>query len=90
MPPNQPTNDLIKQPNTQEEAFDLADKVVVFNRGRVEQQGTPTEIIRNPQTPFIMKFVGETNVVPAACQFVKKMRCGWWWLVAVGVVGGGW
>ncbi|PNH04887.1 Sulfate/thiosulfate import ATP-binding protein CysA, partial [Tetrabaena socialis] len=50
----------------QEEAFDLADKVVVFNRGLVEQQGTPTEIIKQPRTPFIMKFVGETNTVPAS------------------------
>jgi ABC-type sulfate/molybdate transport systems ATPase subunit len=49
----------------QEEAFDLADKVVVFNRGLVEQQGKPNDIIKHPRTPFIMKFVGETNVVPA-------------------------
>ncbi|KAG1677593.1 hypothetical protein FOA52_014491 [Chlamydomonas sp. UWO 241] len=58
----------------QEEAFDLADKVVIFNRGRVEQMGTPNEIIKSPRTPFIMKFVGETNIVPANCQFVKRMR----------------
>jgi len=58
----------------QEEAFDLADKVVIFNRGRIEQQGSPTEIIKHPRTPFIMKFVGETNVVPANCQLVKRMR----------------
>lgn len=58
----------------QEEAFDLADKVVVFNRGLIEQQGTPTEIIKKPRTPFIMKFVGETNVVPSTCLLVKRMR----------------
>lgn len=58
----------------QEEAFDLADKVVIFNRGKVEQMGSPNEIIRSPQTPFIMKFVGETNSVPSTCQFVKRMR----------------
>lgn len=42
-------------------------QVVVFNRGLIEQQGTPTEIIKKPRTPFIMKFVGETNVVPSTC-----------------------
>jgi hypothetical protein len=52
-------------PALQEEAFDLADKVVVFNRGLIEQQGSPTDIFKAPRTPFIMKFVGETNVVPA-------------------------
>ncbi len=42
--------------------------MVIFNRGRVEQQGTPNEIIKTPRTPFIMKFVGETNMVPATAQ----------------------
>lgn len=58
----------------QEEAFDLADKVVIFNRGLVEQQGTPADIIRNPRTPFIMKFVGDTNSVPSNCILVRRSR----------------
>ncbi len=58
----------------QEEAFDLADKVVIFNRGLVEQQGPPTEIIAAPATPFVMKFVGDTNVVPANCLLVRRSR----------------
>eukprot|EP00197_Chlamydomonas_leiostraca_P006496 CAMPEP_0202868934 /NCGR_PEP_ID=MMETSP1391-20130828/11421_1 /ASSEMBLY_ACC=CAM_ASM_000867 /TAXON_ID=1034604 /ORGANISM="Chlamydomonas leiostraca, Strain SAG 11-49" /LENGTH=379 /DNA_ID=CAMNT_0049549165 /DNA_START=294 /DNA_END=1432 /DNA_ORIENTATION=- len=58
----------------QEEAFDLADKVVVFNRGRIEQQGTPNEIIKRPRTPFIMKFVGDTNMVPASAQLLRKIN----------------
>jgi len=57
----------------QEEAFDLADKVVIFNRGRIEQQGTPNDIIKNPRTPFIMKFVGDTNMVPASAQLLRKI-----------------
>jgi len=56
----------------QEEAFDLADQVVIFNRGVVEQQGTPNEIIRRPQTPFVMKFVGDTNSVPSTCLLVRR------------------
>lgn len=58
----------------QEEAFDLADKVVIFNRGIVEQQGTPTDIIKRPRTPFIMNFIGETNSVPANSQLVRRVR----------------
>ncbi|KAF5836512.1 P-loop containing nucleoside triphosphate hydrolase protein [Dunaliella salina] len=56
----------------QEEAFDLADKVVIFNRGRIEQQGSPEDIIKKPRTPFIMKFVGDTNIVPATSQLLRK------------------
>lgn len=49
-------------------------QVVIFNRGLIEQQGTPAEIIARPRTPFIMKFVGDTNVVPSTCMFVLKMK----------------
>ena len=49
----------------QEEAFAVADKVVVFHRGRVEQNGTPMDILDRPQTEFVARFVGEVNVFPA-------------------------
>jgi sulfate transport system ATP-binding protein len=58
----------------QEEAFDLADKVVVFNRGLIEQQGPPRDIIRRPLTPFVMKFVGETCAVPSTSLLVRRAR----------------
>jgi len=45
----------------QEEAFDLADRVVVMNRGRIEQEGTPEEVIEQPANPFVMTFVGHVN-----------------------------
>ena len=48
----------------QEEAFDIADQVVVFNRGVVEQSGTPEELQTAPQTPFVMQFVSDTNTLP--------------------------
>jgi sulfate transport system ATP-binding protein len=48
-------------------------QVVIFNRGRIEQQGSPNDIIKRPATPFIMKFVGETNMVPASAQ-VRRVR----------------
>lgn len=48
----------------QEEAFDIADQVVVFNRGLVEQSGTPQELQEAPQSPFVMQFVSDTNSLP--------------------------
>jgi ABC-type sulfate/molybdate transport systems ATPase subunit len=56
----------------QEEAFDLADQVVIFNRGLIEQSGSPNEIIKGPATPFVMGFVGDTNSVPAGCMLVRR------------------
>jgi len=47
----------------QEEAFALADRVVVVNHGRVEQVGTPTQIMDEPSTEFVARFVGEANVL---------------------------
>jgi sulfate transport system ATP-binding protein len=46
----------------QEEAFEVADRVVVMNRGRVEQVGTPEEIFEHPANAFVMDFLGNVNV----------------------------
>jgi sulfate transport system ATP-binding protein len=46
----------------QEEAFELADTVVVMNHGKIEQQGTPDEVFDHPATPFVMDFLGNVNV----------------------------
>jgi sulfate transport system ATP-binding protein len=48
----------------QEEAFEVADKVVVMNRGRVEQQGTPIEVFEHPANAFVMDFLGNVNKLP--------------------------
>jgi sulfate transport system ATP-binding protein len=45
----------------QEEAFEVADQVVVMHRGRVEQVGTPDEVFDHPATPFVMDFLGNVN-----------------------------
>ncbi|MFI4986491.1 MAG: ABC transporter ATP-binding protein [Alphaproteobacteria bacterium] len=45
----------------QDEAMSLADRIIVMNRGRVEQQGTPDEIYAQPQTPFVAAFIGRAN-----------------------------
>ena len=48
----------------QEEALEVADEVVVMNRGRIEQIGTPTEIYDRPATPFVYRFLGNANALP--------------------------
>jgi len=45
----------------QEEALELADRVVVMNRGRIEQVGKPAAIYRDPATPFVCEFIGKAN-----------------------------
>jgi len=46
----------------QEEAFEVADHVVIMNRGRVEQVGTPAEVFDHPTNGFVMDFLGDVNV----------------------------
>jgi sulfate transport system ATP-binding protein len=45
----------------QDEALELADRVVVMNAGRIEQIGTPDEIYEQPASPFVFDFVGRSN-----------------------------
>jgi sulfate transport system ATP-binding protein len=46
----------------QEEAFSVADRVVVLRAGRVEQTGTPAEVFEHPANAFVMDFLGNVNV----------------------------
>ena len=46
----------------QEEALEVADRVVVMNEGRVEQVGTPDEVYEHPATPFVYQFLGDVNL----------------------------
>jgi len=45
----------------QEEAMELADRVVVMNQGRIEQSGSPEEIYHNPANAFVYDFLGNYN-----------------------------
>ncbi|NTB98893.1 sulfate/molybdate ABC transporter ATP-binding protein [Agrobacterium tumefaciens] len=47
----------------QEEALDLADRVVILNQGEIVQQGTPKEVCRKPNSAFVMRFLGDANRV---------------------------
>ena len=45
-----------------EEAFEVADQVVVMDHGQIEQTGSPQEVFDHPATPFVMDFLGNVNV----------------------------
>jgi sulfate transport system ATP-binding protein len=46
----------------QEEAFEVADRVVIMSKGKIEQVGSPAEIFEHPANPFVMDFLGNVNV----------------------------
>lgn len=52
----------------QEEAMTMSDTVVVFNRGRIEQVGTPAELYRRPASRFVAEFVGDSNVIEGSLE----------------------
>lgn len=47
----------------QEEALGMSDRLAVFNHGRIEQLGTPAQVYGDPQTEFVARFVGVSNVL---------------------------
>ncbi len=49
----------------QEEALEVADRIVVMNQGRIEQIGTPDEVYESPANPFVMNFLGNVNLFHA-------------------------
>jgi sulfate/thiosulfate transport system ATP-binding protein len=57
----------------QEEALELADRVVIMNEGRVEQDGTPDTVVEHPASAFVMTFVGEVNIFRGRVQNGRAM-----------------
>jgi ABC-type Fe3+/spermidine/putrescine transport system ATPase subunit len=47
----------------QEEAFELGDRIVLMNQGRVEQVGTPADLYERPRTAFVGRFIGRANLL---------------------------
>jgi sulfate transport system ATP-binding protein len=47
----------------QDEAIEVADEIMIISQGRVEQKGTPWDIYKQPQTPFVASFIGESSIV---------------------------
>ena len=50
----------------QEEALEIADRVVIMSTGKIEQIGTPIEVYDRPATPFVVEFLGDVNRMSAA------------------------
>jgi len=57
----------------QKEAIEIADKIVVINRGKVEQCGNPREVYGRPNSKFVASFVGKTNVITASLKDGRVM-----------------
>jgi sulfate transport system ATP-binding protein len=49
----------------QDEAMAIASDILVMNKGKIEQEGTPLDIFDHPRSEFVAQFVGETNFVDA-------------------------
>ena len=61
----------------QEEALAMADRIVVMNHGAVEQVGSPISVYTEPASPFVARFVGQMNFIPAtACEEPGRVRVG--------------
>jgi putative spermidine/putrescine transport system ATP-binding protein len=58
----------------QEEALTMSDRIAVFNNGRIEQLGTPSELYEHPKTRFVANFIGETNLFLGT---VSEASVGW-------------
>ncbi|NET70849.1 MAG: sulfate/molybdate ABC transporter ATP-binding protein [Sphaerospermopsis sp. SIO1G2] len=56
----------------QEEAMEVSDEIVVMNRGKVEQVGTPAEIYDHPASAFVMSFIGPVNVLPSSAKLFQS------------------
>ena len=61
----------------QEEALEVADRVVVMNHGRIEQIGSPDEVYSAPASPFVYQFLGNVNVFHSRVQggYAEVERC---------------
>lgn len=56
----------------QEEAMEVSDEIVVMNKGKVEQVGTPAEIYDHPTSAFVMSFIGPVNVLPSSAKIFQS------------------
>lgn len=57
----------------QEEAFEVADQVVVMRGGKIEQAGSPQQVFNHPANPFVMDFLGQVNVFHGRVQDGRAM-----------------
>jgi iron(III) transport system ATP-binding protein len=55
----------------QQEAMAVSDRIIVMNAGRIEQEGSPRDLYERPATPFLVRFMGESNLVHGLAQRVS-------------------
>ncbi|MEN2768673.1 ABC transporter ATP-binding protein [Ornithinibacillus xuwenensis] len=55
----------------QEEALTMSDRIVVMNKGKIEQIGLPYEIYEKPQTRFVADFIGQTNILEGTVSVIN-------------------
>ncbi|WP_105985364.1 MULTISPECIES: ABC transporter ATP-binding protein [unclassified Brucella] len=58
----------------QSEALTMSDRIAVFNKGKIEQIGSPRAIYDEPQTRFVAEFIGETNLAEGTVESVEGSR----------------
>ena len=58
----------------QEEALTMSDKIVVMNKGEIQQVGSPEEIYNEPVNRYVAQFIGESNIVPAIMLEDEKVK----------------
>src|SRR5437763_10241626 len=63
-------------PHDQAEAMTPADTIVVMNRGRVEQVGSPEDIYQRPRSEFVARFIGGTNILRGRRIGADLVDCG--------------
>lgn len=56
----------------QEEALEVADKIVVMNQGKIEQTGSPEDVYHNPASVFVLNFLGNVNIFHARAEGESK------------------
>jgi iron(III) transport system ATP-binding protein len=54
----------------QEEALAVSDKIIVMNKGRIAQEGTPTDLYERPADAFVADFIGGANLIP--CRIIAR------------------
>ena len=47
----------------QEEALTMSDKIIVMNKGYIQQMGTPEDIYNEPENAFVADFIGDSNII---------------------------
>lgn len=60
----------------QDEAIEVADEIIITNQGHIEQIGTPKDIYRQPDTPFVAQFIGQSSIVEDFRRFAGFAHAG--------------